>query len=264
MSAPSLAVDGDFHLFRYVPGDGPIHRLWAGTKLLVVAVVSIAVVSRPTWKGEAIAAAVLLAGFAASRVPLAALPRPPRWLFIGVLIGGVLGITSGGAPFVHLGHASIGLGGLLQWLRLTVLGLLVLAMALLIGWTTPLADLPPALERIYRPLRRLRVPVDELVVVVALSARCIPLLLDEMRTLGAARRLRQPTLPRGFRPRVRALHDLLVTALVASVRRARDLAEAIEARGGPQHVGVVPLRLRRGDAVAFVLGVAACIAIVLV
>ena len=70
---------------------------------------------------------------------------------------------------------------------------------------------------------------------MALSIRCLPLLIDEIRTLAAARRLRQRDEPDRGR-RLRRLRsepqDLLVTALVVSLRRAHDLAEAIDARGG--------------------------------
>ena len=33
----------DIHLLRYVKGDSPLHRMWAGTKILCVAIIGIAV-----------------------------------------------------------------------------------------------------------------------------------------------------------------------------------------------------------------------------
>jgi energy-coupling factor transport system permease protein len=87
------------------------------------------------------------------------------------------------------------------------------------------------------PLRWMRLPVDEWVLAIALAIRCLPLLIDEIRTLSAARRLRahddvrdKPELT--VRQVIVETHDLLATSIVASIRRARDLAEAMTARGG--------------------------------
>lgn len=249
----SLAVSSDLHLLRYVPGDSLVHRMWPGTKLLVVAAVTIALVLRPTWPGEAAGAAVLLLGVALSRVPRGAVPRPPRWFLYGLAIGAVLAATAGGAP--HLGP--LGVGGLLDWLRFTFLGAVVLGLAALIGWTTPMADLTPALDRLLTPLRWVRLPVDEIVATVGLCVRCVPLLIDEFRTVLAARRMRAPIVTDGLRGQIVAMHDLLVTALVSALRRARDLADAIEGRGGWHHGPRRAVRLRVGDAVAAMVAVAA-------
>jgi energy-coupling factor transporter transmembrane protein EcfT len=63
---------------------------------------------------------------------------------------------------------------------------------------------------------------------------------------------------------VRELHDMLTTALASSLRRARDLARAIEARGGAGPVPPPPVRLGFGDAVGVLVTAAAIVAIVLV
>jgi len=121
----------------------------------------------------------------------------------------------------------------------TLLALVLIASGAIIGWTTRLGDVAPALQRMIGPLRRLRMPVDEWIVAIALAIRCLPLLIDESRTLNAARRLRthdehgNPTSGgRTTRGLIDESLDLLAAAIVASVRRARDLAEAIIARGG--------------------------------
>ncbi len=71
-----------------------------------------------------------------------------------------------------------------------MLAVVLVTSGALIGWTTPLGEVAPALSRLGRPLRWLRLPVDEWVIAIALAIRCLPLLIDEIRILGAARRLR--------------------------------------------------------------------------
>jgi energy-coupling factor transporter transmembrane protein EcfT len=95
------------------------------------------------------------------------------------------------------------------------------------------------LARLAAPARWLRLPVDEWIVAVGLAIRCLPLLIDETRTLVAVRRVRRRHVavrPSSVRTTLRVVgyeaHDLLATLVVVALRRARDLADAIEARGG--------------------------------
>jgi energy-coupling factor transport system permease protein len=124
-------------------------------------------------------------------------------------------------------------------------GIVLLLVAAMVGWTTPLGEIAPAVARLLAPLRWVKVPVDEAAVAVALCVRGLPLLVGEMRTLAAARRLRPPP-PRPSRSTWRRWLDepvdLIVAALVVSLRRAGDLAEAISARGG---TGLIAANTRR-------------------
>ena len=246
MSAPSREI----HLLRYVPGHSYLHRMWAGTKLLAVVAIDIALVARPGWPAQAVVWVLALTAFFTSGVPATALPRPPRWFVLLVGLDCLLSIGSGGSPSIHLAGISIELGGMLEWWRITSLALLVLAMATLVAWTTPMAELTPAMSKLATPFRWLRLPADEVVLAISLSVRCLPLLLEEFRVLQAARRMREPTLPQGLGGRIRYAHDVLVTALASSLRRAKEMAEAIEARGGAEGFTTEPVRLTGIDAAA--------------
>lgn len=223
----------DFQVLRYVPGTSPVHRLWAGTKMVALGMLSVAIVLRPTWQTAGIAGVLIMIGYLAARLPRGILPRIPKWIWIAVLLGALVSLYSGGPPHVRLPLAGVrlGLGGLEQWLRFSVIGIEVIAMAGLIGWTTPMADLAPALGRLATPLKRVRIPVDELVGTVGLCIRCLPLLLDEARVLAAARRARRAP-PRGVQGLLEETEHIVFAALSNALRRAGELAEAIEARGG--------------------------------
>ena len=253
----------EFHVLRCLPGTSPMRRLWAGTKLVAAAALGIAVVAKPTWPALAIAAGVVVIGAWATRFPLGAVPRFPKWFLWLFAAGALIDFTAGGDPSVHIGDTTIGLGGIEVWLRITTLGVIVFAVALLLGASTPIAELPGALDRLCAPGRWLRLPVDEFVAAFTLVVRSFPLLIDEMRTLYAAWRVRRPKMPRDMSI-VRELHDLLITAMASSLRRARDFARAIDARGGVVRVVPPPLRLGIGDAVALLLTVGAIVGIALV
>jgi energy-coupling factor transporter transmembrane protein EcfT len=177
-----------------------------------------------------------------------------------IAIGAALALVAGGKPTVHLGSLKVGFGGLNNFVRFTMVGVDILAGAALLGWTTPLADLSPALGRLLGPLRHVRLPVDELVGAVALSIRCLPLLLEEVRVLRAARRARRPAEARSFKELGDEAVELVFGALANAIRRAREMAEAIEARGGVPTVAPEKHPFALVDTVALVVSVMAVIA----
>lgn len=244
------------NLLREIKVDSPVHRLWAGTKLLAVAGMSVTLSYFPSWGCIGLMAVVLLVTTQLARVPSGAWPRPPVWFWITILVTGALASIAGGPPHVTVGGVVLGLGGLDSYCRFVSVGILLLFAAAVMGWTTPLADIAPAVRQLTAPLRRIRVPVDEWAVAVALCVRSLPLLVGEMRTLVAARRLR-PAPPRPGRSVLERwldeLVDLLVAALAVSARRSGELAEAITARGG---IGLIVARVRKPawrDAVAMLM-----------
>jgi len=253
----------EFHVLRYVPGTSLVHRLWAGTKLLVLAAVSFALLLWPTWAAAGLTAALLLTGVLLARLPKGVVPHVPRWVWGFVLLGALLALASSGKPYVHVAGLRIGLNGLELWALFATIAVEFLGFAALIGWTSPLADLAPALSRLASPLRRLRLPVDELIGVIALSVRCLPLLLEEARVLSAARRSRRSGARAGGRELLRDAEELLFAALSSALRRSREMAEAIEARGGVPTVAVESHRLQVPDVVVLVVAALVVTAMVL-
>ena len=250
------------NLLREIKGDSPVHRLWAGSKLLAVMGLSICLSYFPTWPCIGAMTALLLGATLLARIPGGALPRPPRWFYWIILVTGGLASLAGGSPYVDVGGVRLGLGGLDAYCRFMAVGILLLLAAALVGWTTPLGEIAPAVARLMRPLRIVRFPVDEAATAVALCVRSLPLLVGEMRTLLAARRLRPaPERPgRGDLERLLdEVVDLMVAAMAVSVRRAGELAEAITARGGTATMPVGRHRPGRNDAVALALVVAVCV-----
>ncbi|WP_239342134.1 energy-coupling factor transporter transmembrane protein EcfT, partial [Frankia sp. CiP3] len=244
------------NLLRYIPGTSPVHRLWAGTKIIMMAALGLLVALRPSWPVIGLVAGFVGLCMLVARIPPGAAPRLPRWFWYGLLIGAALTMQSREAPFVAVAGMRVSLGGVLEWLRLTSVSMTMFATAALLGWTTPLSDVAPALDRLMTPLRRLRLPVDEWVATVALAIRCLPLLVEEIRTLLAVRRLRtasrpaRPRRPAALARQLRYTTELLCTAIVTCLRRAAEMTEAITARGGFGAVSHQPARPRRADAAA--------------
>ncbi|MCM6773074.1 energy-coupling factor transporter transmembrane protein EcfT [Nocardia sp. CDC159] len=231
-------------LLREVPVDSPVHRLWAGTKMIAAFAISVVLMFLPAWPVLGVMVAFLILIGVVARLPLGTLPRLPWWFWALIGVGALLNIPGGGPA-------------LLRYAQVTVFGLILLTASFLIAWTTPMGEIAPALAKLGAPLRKLRVPVDEWAVVVALTLRGLPLLLDEMRVLRAARRLR-PKSDLLQRATDNALVDILTAAMAVSTRRAGELGEAITARGGTGQLTAHPSTPGRRDAVALTVVLAVC------
>jgi energy-coupling factor transport system permease protein len=203
----------------------------------------------PGWPAALIGGAVVLGAAVLARIPPTAIPRPPIWLWIFVLTTALL---------AFLGH------GLQRYLQSILFTIVILGAAAIVTWTTSVSQIAPAVAALAAPLRKLRMPVDEWAVTIALCLRSLPLLIEEGRILIAARRLRHPPVrskrwrPSRWRPReLRELVvepvDLLTALLAVAIRRATELGQAITARGGLAHPPPARTRVARSDAVAFVV-----------
>ena len=249
-------------LLRPVPGDTVIHRLWAGTKLLTVAGIGVLMTFYPGWIPIGLVAVLVLVTALLAGVPRGAVPSVPIVLWVLLLLGGVTAAFGGGDPHVEIGGLEVGLGGLLSFLRINALAAVLLGLGMLVSWTTNVAEVAPAVAKLGRPLKTLRLPVDDWAVTVALALRAFPMLIDEFRVLFAARRLRpkDPVITRRDRRRRWAaeLIDLLAAAVTVALRRADEMGDAITARGGTGQISALPSRPRWADAVAITVVVALC------
>jgi len=236
---PARRREPEITFLRLVPGDTPVHRLWAGTKLVAAAELALVASVAPSWFTLGVLTGLVLIGLLVARIPLGAFPRLPRGFYMLLVLGLVINALSTTKPVVHLGPLPVSMGALSEAVRFLALAIVLVVSAALVGWTTPLGAVAPALARLAGPLRRIRLPVDEWIVAIGLALRCLPLLVDEMRTLAAARRLRHRSADarRQARRSVVEIHGLISTAIIVSLRRARDLADAIAARGGIGAVG---------------------------
>jgi energy-coupling factor transporter ATP-binding protein EcfA2 len=249
-------------LLRPVPGRSVIHELWAGTKLLVAFSVSVLLTLFPGWATIGLVAALVAAGAWLARIPRGVLPSLPRWLSALLVIVGITATLAGGSPQIQVGTVTLGLGGLLEFLRFTALSVVLLGMGALVSWTTNIAEIAPAVATLGRQLRPLRIPVDDWSVALALGLRTFPMLIDEFRVLYAARRLRRQSTARTRGPRLRQLVtdavDLIVAVITVTLRRADEMGDAITARGGTGQISAALSRPKQADWVALSIVVAVC------
>lgn len=221
-------------------------RVWTGTKILCLTLLSTALLLWPQWTGLASVSVAMLVGTVVARVPISAWPRFPAWFWGGV-VGGMIG-------------AAIA-SGFMLFLRATLVGAVVLWGTVLLIWTTPLERMTPALRILMAPLRLVRVPVDEWATTMGFALRGLPAIQDQTSAVTDTVKLRSGgEMPVGFRAGLRVAVDVITASLSAASRRAVDTGRAMTLRGGVPEVPVSRERVGWRDVVAVGVTVAAVVA----
>lgn len=249
-------------LMRPVPGRSVLHELWAGTKLITVAVFAALLAFFPGWASITLVAVYILVAASLAGVTRGALPSVPRVLWILLGAGAVVAAAAGGTPGFALGPIQLGLGGLGNYVQIMLLAVVALGVCALVSWTTHTSEIAPAVSKLGRPFRRLGLPVDDWAATLALALRAFPMLSQEFRVLAAARRLRPDSLAHTRRERLRRwsgdLVDLLAAAMTAALRRADEMGDAITARGGAGQISALQSGPTAKDIVALAMAATVC------
>lgn len=113
-----------------------------------------------------------------------------------------------------------------------VIFLVLSSCSLLLTMTTSPVALIEGLTLLMKPLRWLRLPVDDFALMTLLALRFIPTLIEEVGQLVKAQSARGASFNRGsLRERLQSLIALFVPLLRNTLRRASELATALDARG---------------------------------
>ena len=117
-------------------------------------------------------------------------------------------------------------------LSLFTVFLALYAFSLLLTMTTTPIALIEGMTLLMTPLRWLKLPVDDFALMALIALRFIPTLFEELGQLFNAQASRGADYTHGtLRERAQSLLALFVPLLQGVLRRAADLATALEARG---------------------------------
>ena len=136
------------------------------------------------------------------------------------------------------------------------LGLLIIGSSVMTLTTTP-NQLTDGLEKMLKPLNKLKVPVHEIAMMMSIALRFIPILMEETDKIMKAQLARCADFESGNLIRkAKSLVPLLVPLFISAFRRANDLAMAMEARcyrGGEHRTKMKPLHYEKRDYMAYLV-----------
>lgn len=108
---------------------------------------------------------------------------------------------------------------------------LITATGIFLTYTTTPMDLTDALESLLSPLKKLHVPVHVFAMMMSITLRFIPTLMEETEKIMNAQKARGADFTSGsLIKRAKALIPILIPLFVSAINRALELANAMECR----------------------------------
>lgn len=243
-------------LGQYYRADSVLHRLDPRVKLLGTLLFVITLFFPKSVCSLLVATVFLVTVIKISQVPFSLLVRGVRPLFIIICFSALVNLLgTDGQTLVKIGPATITREGLwLSFYLVVRLVYLVVGSSLMTFTTTP-NQLTDGLEKGFHFLKRVHVPVHEIAMMMSIALRFIPILTEELDKIMKAQMSRGVDFESGsLLERGRKLVPILVPLFIAAIRRAGDLALAMDARcynGGEGKTRLHPLVYARRDLVAY-------------
>ena len=250
----------DITLGQYFPGDTVAHRLDPRTKILLVVLYIVALFCADSLLAYGILALVLAVCVRISRVGLKALVRGLKPVVFIIVFTGILNLffTPGDQALVEWGFLRITTVGARNALFMVLRIMLLIMGTFLMTYTTSPISLTDGLERLLNWMKKLHVPVHELAMIMSIALRFIPTLIEETDKIMSAQKARGADFESGnVIQKAKALIPILVPLFVSAIRRAEELATAMECRcyhGGEGRTKLHVLQYAGRDYAALAMG----------
>ena len=221
-------------LGRYIPGNSIIHRLDPRSKL--VAMILLIIIA--FWANNPITNLILFIAtgifVVLSEVPLSFFIKGLRSMFFLIAFTTLfqLFFIYGGHVLFEMGFIKITSYGIEQAGIIFCRFVLIIFFSTLLTLTTMPLSLATAVESLLGPLKRFKVPVHEIGLMLSMSLRFVPTLMDDTIRIMNAQKARGVDFGEGnIIQKVKAMIPILIPLFATSLKRADSLATAMEARG---------------------------------
>ncbi|MCL2567902.1 MAG: energy-coupling factor transporter transmembrane protein EcfT [Oscillospiraceae bacterium] len=256
----------DITLGQYFPGDTVIHRLDPRTKIVMVGVFLVALFSSGGLIPMLIPALFLAMVIALSKVRVRLLIRNLKPLIIILSFTGFINLfMTPGEPLVSVWIFTVTLEGIERAVVLVTRIVMMIMGTFILTYTTTPMTLTDGIESLMSPLKWLRVPVHELTIIMSMALRFIPALIEETDKIMSAQKARGADFETGnLLKRAKALIPLLIPLFISAIRRAEELAIAMESRcyhGGEGRTRMRQLQFAARDFLTGLVGVLLLVAV---
>ena len=224
----------DITLGQFFPGNSILHRLDPRTKLILSLLYIVTI-----FLANNLITIALLTAASFFLIPLGKIPsktvlrslKPLRWIILFTTVLNLFWVKTG-TQLVDFYFIEIFSGGIVyavaMALRVTAL---LTGTTLLISYTTSPIALTDGLEQLLSPLKKIKVPVHEFAMMMTIALRFIPTLIEETDKIMSAQKSRGADFESGsLLDRAKALVPIFIPLFVSAIRRADDLATAMECR----------------------------------
>lgn len=266
----------DVAMGQYYPGDSFVHRMDPRIKIMIAMLLIVLVFFIRTYMVYAAAFILLAVIVTLTKIPFRLIlksVKPILFLIIFTLLLNLF-LTKPSADGIYVFRVFdyekrftdvifswwrfvFSLTGIDFALKMALrLLLLVMGPSLLTLTTTPVT-LTDGIESLLKPLNVIRVPVHEFAIIMSIALRLIPTIIEETDKIILAQKARCADFDSGnIFKKAKALLPILIPLFLSSLRRADELALAMDSRcyhGSKGRTKMKVLRVRFSDVAALIL-----------
>lgn len=260
----------DITFGQYFDGDSFIHKLDPRTKLLLLVVVIIFVFVSQNAVALSLMASLIFFSMLLSKVPIKMYLKNLKAVLPIIIFTMIINLfyNATGDVIVSFWKLSITTGSVYRALYMAARILLLIISSAELTYTTTPNDLTDAIEKLLSPIGviGLKNAVHTLAMMMTIALRFIPTLIEETQKIMNAQKARGADLENGsLIDRIKSLIPILIPLLISSVRRAYDLAEAMECRcynGGEGRQRMKQLKYKINDFIAFIVIIIVCTCVI--
>ncbi|MBQ2744021.1 MAG: energy-coupling factor transporter transmembrane protein EcfT [Lachnospiraceae bacterium] len=249
----------DITIGQYYQTDSLVHRLDPRVKLFWTLMYIVGLFVAGNIAGYAMSTIFLIVVIRLSKVPVKKVLSGLKSICFILVFSGVFTLLFTGGEKV-LGEwwiFTISVEGILKAVEMVYRLLLLLVGSSIMTLTTTPTDIADGLEKAFSPLRYIKIPVHEIAMMISIAFRFIPILVEEADKIMKAQKARGADFESGgIIKKAKSMIPLLVPLLISAIKRAMDLANAMEARcyrGGDGRTKMKPLKYKKADYVSYVI-----------
>lgn len=256
----------DITFGQYYESGSVIHKTDPRAKILLLIVLIVFIFLAQNAFALGFAAVSVAAILLISRVPLKLYLKNMKAILPVLIFTMLINMFYGdeGKVLVEIWKLTVTTGGISRAVFMASRIALLIFISSALTYTTTPNDLTDAIERLLSPLKfiGLKSAVHTLAMMMTIALRFIPTLIEEAEKIMNAQKARGADLENGkLKERVKALIPILIPLLISSVRRAYELAEAMECRcynGGEGRTRMKQLHFAARDAVVSAVTLCIC------
>lgn len=261
----------DFSFGQYYPQNSIVHKLDPRLKLILLVAYIVFVFLAFNYVSILFISLLLLIVLILSRIPISVYLKNFKVILPIIILTSILNAlyVEDGRLLLEFWIIKIYDQGILKAIFMSLrIFVLVLASSVLSYTTTP-TELTDAIESLLSPLKYIGLSsaVHSLAMMMTIALRFIPTLIEETDKIMASQKARGASLESGgLIKKAKALMPVLIPLLISAIRRAYELAEAMESRcynGGEGRVRMNKLRFKKRDFITLLLSIS-CFIIVII
>ena len=225
----------DITFGQYFDSKSVIHRADPRVKIVLLVAVIVFIFLAQNYWGLLLSAIFVLFSMIITKIPVKMYLKNLKAVLPILIFTAVINAFYGEGEvlFSIFGKLNVTTGGLSHAGFMASRIMLLIFISATLTYTTSPNDLTDAIEILFSPLKflGLKTAVHTIAMMMTIALRFIPTLVEEAEKIMNAQKARGADLESGnFKEKIKALIPILIPLLFSSVRRAAELADAMECR----------------------------------